>query len=1322
MTTPPAQQPFQENTMPHAAAFSDRPQNLHQEPSAGSRREAASETAAAPLRDQARYTPEQIAEALGRPAPTAQQSEIISGDLSPRLVVAGAGSGKTATMVDRVVWLVVNGFVRAEEVLGVTFTAKAAGELRHRMSARLAELRDKGLYQQDQDREEPVLDPTVSTYHSYAKQLVQDYGLRIGVEKDVTLLTDAQRFQLAARVVEHWDGPLPETMPAASTLTTALLQLSGEAAEHLRTAEEIIDWCRREIDRLRAVPNMHEKKLKKEEQARNDAVKVLEQKVLVAQLARRYQRVKQTMQVMDFGDLLAYAATMARKMPVIGQEQRSLYRVVLLDEFQDTSHAQMTLFSSLFGEGHSVMAVGDPKQSIYGFRGASEGQLFDFYRHFPHPQPEERTGYLTTAWRNDVRILETANLLAADLSRPRDWVRAQRQIEVPDLQPRPDAASGQVMLGTYASDLEEARDIVQKIRESRAQHGRGETGSLPEHAVSPMPTQAVLCRTKKQFEAIRLACEEQGVPYELPGLAGLLQTPEVIDVVSTLRVLADPGRSDALMRLLAGARWRLGPRDLLALNDWARFLARRRQAAIRTGVLADLDTPEGQAPGEERRGPASDGAGEREDTAAADAAEREEWERFLGSVGQESSESASLIEALETLPPPGWTSRAGRCLSETASERLQRLASELEQLRGYLGEDLITVLYHIERTSLLDQELASTPARDPHYARENLEAFYQAAADYTATAARVSASLEVGAALRRAAPSREETGSRRDDASREQEDDPLVLPAAQEHHYSLTSSATGITAFLAWLEAASAQEGGLKLPLRPADGSAVQILTLHGSKGLEWDEVYLPGMIDGVFPTRENDHWLRSKSLGCLPWPLRGDADYLPRWDTAGLSTQALQESWDEFLEDNQERTEAEERRLAYVGVTRARSLLCLSTSHWAGVAVRPREPSLFFTDVRNVAATLNAEQLHSAESPKEDEKNPRASEVAAALWPFDPLTRPHIGRWESPESLDALSDHPDGPAFDPGPLASRRETLERAAHRVQAARERLRSAEQSSAAQSGPVQSGPVQSVPASDAENLAEESVQARAWREETDLLLALRQAEAEEPQEQPLPEHLSASVLVGLAQDSRQVLKQLRRPVPRKPSVQARAGTSFHAWVEAHYGSPAMLDLDDLLEERSDEAGEGTAEETPDSTEQGLESLQEAFRGSSWHQRQPWAVEYPLETPLGGFTLRGRVDAIFHNPHPTPGQPEWELVDWKTGRIPRGKDLENKAVQLAVYRLGFAELMGISPEQVRACFHYVAQNRTVEPSHLPGREELLELLEALQGVSGESSSNGS
>ena len=195
---------------------------------------------------QARYSPAEIAERLGSFPPTQEQAEVIAADLSPRLVIAGAGSGKTATMADRVVWLVANGLVLPDQVLGVTFTRKAAGELGHRINARLRALLDSGL-------EIPGLavDPEqlghaeVSTYHSYAGGLVRDHGLRIGVEPGATLIGDADAYRFMHQIASELPiDRLQATggLPSLSTLVSGALSLSSDMAEHLRTAEEVVAY------------------------------------------------------------------------------------------------------------------------------------------------------------------------------------------------------------------------------------------------------------------------------------------------------------------------------------------------------------------------------------------------------------------------------------------------------------------------------------------------------------------------------------------------------------------------------------------------------------------------------------------------------------------------------------------------------------------------------------------------------------------------------------------------------------------------------------------------------------------------------------------------------------------------------------------------------------------------------------------------------------------------------------------------------------------------------------------------------------------------
>ncbi|GGG50142.1 putative ATP-dependent DNA helicase [Kocuria dechangensis] len=1131
-----------------------------------------------------RYTPEELAELLNtlEPGdarlPTREQSAVISAPLTPRLVVAGAGSGKTATMVDRVGWLVANGVVAPDQVLGVTFTRKAAGELGERMRARLNRLRTLGLVPEAGDEDDDVpsapQDPTVSTYHSYANTLVRNYGLRIGIEPDTTLLGQAQTWQLAALTVEAWTGELLEAMPAKSTMVKAVLDLASACAEHLVPPSAVERFASGLLGELATTPPARRKKtlgpqLKKVEDNQRTAWVLAE---LVAEFSRR----KDEAQAMDFGDLLSAAARLAEEDPVARRTERERHRVVLLDEFQDTSHAQLRLFAALFGHGHSVMAVGDPQQSIYGFRGASSGQLFGFYDSFPVAAGQDgEPSFLTTAWRNSTRILDVANTLAVPLRSLPEWARGSSSVSVPPLGPRPGAGPGEVRLSRYATDVEEAAALAEQVQARREEHRGGRE--------EEMPTMAVLCRKRSQIEPVRRELAARGIPYEVVGLGGLLSTPEVGDVVATLRVLDDPGRSDALVRLLAGARWRIGARDLMALSDWAAHLERRRTEAARAGRAEDLESP----------------------------VTREEAEEDA-LVEPDLSDHASLIEALETLPRPGWVSAHGRSLSEAARERMVRLRGELDHLRSYLSDDLPSLLHEIETVTGLDIEVASHPHRSSHHARRNLDAFQEAAQTF------------------------------------------------------VSSSATGdVSAFLAWLDVTLAEENGLEPGPDHARRDAVQLVTVHSSKGLEWDHVYVPGLNAKNFPTDNAARW--TLDTGTLPWPLRGDARFLPQWSVDTTDLKALEDSHKEFLELAAQHAEDEERRLAYVAVTRARDVLELSCTVFRGTAVKGQEPSVFVAELEPLTeGPAPVVRRGDWAQVSEGARNPAASTVLSAPWPYDPL--------EGPEITETVTGEDGGTTVrtTPPPHPGRRAMLERAARAV--------------------LQRGfeDTADLDVEDLLGVAERDGREpdpRRWSEEARILLA-RHEEAHAERTVPMPSHVSASTLVALSRDPEDVVSGLRRPMPRRPGTAARRGTTFHAWVEQFYGSSAIFDVGELP---------GSADEYVD-VAYDLPELAETFRSGPWADRQPYAVEFPLETPIAGVTVRGRVDAVFRNADGT-----WELVDWKTGRAPAGKELQERSAQLAVYRLAWSRLRGVPLEDVTAAFYYVAENRVVRPHDLAGADEL-------------------
>src|SRR5438067_7516000 len=429
-----------------------------------------------------RYTPDELARLLGlRHPPTGEQAGIISAPMAPLLVVAGAGSGKTETMAARVVWLVANGYARPEQVLGLTFTRKAAGELAHRVRSRLDQLVRK-LGRDDLLSGEP----TVATYHSYAARIVTEHGLRAGFEPTTRLLTEATCWQLADAVVRSYEGDMSEVPNAPTTVTDGVLHLAGDLAEHLVSPDQLAAWTgwfHAEVYTLPGRVHAPVTELLCKQRAR----------LQLLPLVRAYTRRKRDLEAMDFGDQLAWAAQVASDHAEVGATERDRYRVVLLDEYQDTSHAQVVLLRSLFGHGHPVTAVGDPCQSIYGWRGASAGTLDRFPGEFPDRDgAPARQRALSTSWRHRPEVLRVANALSDPLRTHGHQVA--RLTAAPVVAPRAGEATVHcALLETYA---DEAAWIASRIATAWTHGTDLDVDAVP---VEDRPTTAVLIRLRAQI-------------------------------------------------------------------------------------------------------------------------------------------------------------------------------------------------------------------------------------------------------------------------------------------------------------------------------------------------------------------------------------------------------------------------------------------------------------------------------------------------------------------------------------------------------------------------------------------------------------------------------------------------------------------------------------------------------------------------------------------------------------------------------------------------------------------------------------------------------
>ena len=501
-----------------------------------------------------RYRPAELARLLGLPDPTDEQAAVIAAPPGPLVVIAGAGAGKTETMAARVVWLVANGYAEPGQVLGLTFTRKAAAQLLRRVRSRLARLFGTGLRPVAAD----AGPATVSTYHAFAGTLLREHGLLLGIEPDTRLLSETELWQLAFRVVSEYRGDL-DTDKTPAAVTAMVLRLSGQLAEHLVDTTQLRDThveLERLVHRLPAGP--HQRDGGPSQWLLRMLAVQRERTQLVPLIDALHERMRRD-RVMDFGTQMAAAARLASGFPRVGREMRVRYRVVLLDEYQDSGHAQRIVLSSLFGggldDGLALIAVGDPIQSIYGWRGASATNLPRFATDFPcaggSPAP---TLELRTSWRNPSRALHLANAVSAEARR--------RSVAVRTLRPRPGAQPGTIRCALL-EDVAAERDWVSAHLAGRYREARSRG--------TPAPTAAVLVRRNADAAPMAEALSAHGVPVEVVGLAGLLGVTEVADVVAMLRMVADPTAGSAAMRVLTGPRWRLAGRDIAAL--WRRARA-----------------------------------------------------------------------------------------------------------------------------------------------------------------------------------------------------------------------------------------------------------------------------------------------------------------------------------------------------------------------------------------------------------------------------------------------------------------------------------------------------------------------------------------------------------------------------------------------------------------------------------------------------------------------------------------------------------------------------------------------------------------------------
>jgi DNA helicase-2/ATP-dependent DNA helicase PcrA len=951
-------------------------------------------------------------------------------------------------------------------------------------------------------------------------------------------LSEAVQWQLAMRIATRARGPFQHLDWGTPYVAGLIVALAGDLADHLATAEQVRRHDQKVRDEVEALPKQLKGAL--------DIVAKTHSRDELLGLVAAYNAEKARLDVLDFGDQVALACEIAQAAPEVVSLERSRFRLVVLDEYQDTGVAQRVLLSRLFGVGRAVNAVGDPNQSIYGWRGASTSNLARYTDHFTSPEPPD-TLHLTTSFRCDGRILDAANKVAKELANSAAAGR-RAHIEIPDLKARPGAEdAGEVTVSRHETAAEEAEALAVRIEELLKTDPTVTPGGI-----------AVLARRRLDFARLHHAMTAREIPVEVVGLGGLLAMPEVSDIVAVLSLLADSTANAAAVRLLSGPRWRLGIRDLAALGTRADHLAK-----LRIEGETDEDTEAAANP--------DDGA----DEPAVGGSEGLDHALEEATTSVDPVEVPSLLEAAES---PG---KASRCSAE-ALARLAAFAAEIHRLRALVGQPLVDLITEVISTTGLDVEIE---AGDPKLA--------------IARIANVQAFLDTAA------------------------------------HFTGLDGEADLISFLAYLRAAADNEDGLDVAA-VSDADTVKLMTVHAAKGLEWDVVAVPGLVDKVFPSdRGRSPWTTGAQV--LPFDCRGDSLDLPV--LGGYTTNDFKA----FKEDCKADAQDEERRLAYVAMTRAKHRLWLSAYVWSATRKEPMSPSPYLLEAKEIGAP-SVVTTNWCDDPEPDAVNPTLEAgVADVAWP-------------------ALPDQSE--------MHRRRAIAERVERaRATTADEQLTLVIGDSAGGGAPVSS-----------------------WRRDAELLLDEARRRRIRTIDVAVPARLTTSQIVALAQDEDAFAASIARPLPSRPQPAARRGSRFHEWVEGLYSMSPLIEPDELYGAEDD-----------DLSDEELAALQATFLAGGWGERQPVQVEAPFEMMLGSRMVRGRIDAVY--PREDGG---YDVIDFKTGAVLAGRAFEVAALQLATYRLAWADLAGVSPDQVSAGFLYVRTGELKRPDRLLDRDELTALLE--------------
>lgn len=470
-----------------------------------------------------------------------EQAAAVTHTEGPLMIVAGAGTGKTMAITRRIGYLIEQGLAKPDEILALTFTDKASGE----MEERVDKLLPYG-----------YVDLWILTFHAFSERVLRQYALDIGLSTDFKLLSATEQWMLVRRNLERFNLDYYRPLGNPTKFIHALLKHFSRAKDELVTPADYLEHAKNIKLNLDKSP---------EEDAEMDATRVGE----VADAYHVYEQLLLENNALDFGDLINRTLELFKKRPNVLAFFRSKFKYILVDEFQDTNFAQYELVKLLSAPKNNLAVVGDDDQSIYKFRGASISNILEFERDFPGAKKV----FLTKNYRSKQNILDLSYEFIQQNNPYRLEVKLKDNGGLSKKLSSNIEGDGEIRYLKAENARDEAAVLINKIIDLK--------NSDPEITWDDF---AILVRANSHADIFIRTLADAGIPYQFVASRGLYAKPVILDVLAYLKLLDNYHENPAMWRVLNYGIWGLKESELIKLNQFAKKKARSLYEIAREAV------------------------------------------------------------------------------------------------------------------------------------------------------------------------------------------------------------------------------------------------------------------------------------------------------------------------------------------------------------------------------------------------------------------------------------------------------------------------------------------------------------------------------------------------------------------------------------------------------------------------------------------------------------------------------------------------------------------------------------------------------------------